>query len=175
MASLDGYDANQHEPSKGFEPLPVGDYKVVMVESEKAANKKQTGFFLKTKFQVLDGPFANRILFHYFNLWNPNDKAAAIARGEMSALCRAVGVMVPGDSVKLHNLPLLVSVKIEKRDDNDELANRITAFKSIRSAATTAPAATFGGGVPGPSVPGAVPGTQPNSAPPPWAAAAPRA
>lgn len=41
-----------------------------------------------------------------------------IARGELSAVCRAVGVMAPKDSVELHNIPLEINVGLKKRDDN---------------------------------------------------------
>ena len=37
-----------------------------------------------------------------------------IAHGELSAICRAVGVMQPKDSIELHNLPLLVTPDLPK-------------------------------------------------------------
>ena len=52
-----------------------------------------------------------------------------IARSELSAICRAVGVMQPRDSVELHNLPLLVIVKLKKRDDTGELTNEIKGYE----------------------------------------------
>ncbi|MCX5683391.1 MAG: hypothetical protein NT049_06880, partial [Planctomycetota bacterium] len=39
-----------------------------------------------------------------------------------------VGVMQPRDSVELHNLPLLVTVKCKKRTDNDELTNEVRGY-----------------------------------------------
>ena len=55
--------------------------------------------------------FKGRNLWARLNLDNPNEIAVKIARAELSALCRAVGVLEPKDSVELHNLPLVISVK----------------------------------------------------------------
>jgi len=63
------------------------------------------------------------------NLDNPNATAVKIARGELSAICRAVGVMQPKDSVELHDLPLVILVKCKKRPDTDELQNEIKGYE----------------------------------------------
>jgi hypothetical protein len=72
-----------------------------------------------------------------------------IARGELSAICRAVGVMAPKDSAELHNLPLTITVKQKKRDDTQEMANEVTAWAK-KEAAAGAPqqAAPTGGNTP---------------------------
>ena len=72
------------------------------------------------------------------NLDNPNDLAVKIARAELAAICRSVGVMQPGDSVELHNLPLLVTVKLKKRDDTGEVTNEVKGYSS-KEAATGQP------------------------------------
>jgi hypothetical protein len=48
-----------------------------------------------------------------------------IARAELSAICRAVGVMAPKDSVELHNLPVTVHVRCKKRQDTGEIGNEV--------------------------------------------------
>ncbi len=52
----------------------------------------------------------------------------AIAQAELSAICRAVGVLTPGDSVELHNLPLVINVKCRKREDSGDVTNEIRGF-----------------------------------------------
>lgn len=149
MASLDSFNANEVEPHVGFDPLPAGDYLCVVAKSEKKPTKKQDGFLLELELQVIDGPSKGRILWDRLNMWNPNPKATEIARAQMSALCRAVGVMQPKDSTELHNIPLIVSVKVEKREDNGEYANRVTAYKPRTGArASTAPPPAVVGQVP---------------------------
>jgi hypothetical protein len=115
MADLSGFDANQVEPSNDLDPVPAGKYLAVITESEMAPNKAGTGHYLKLTFQIIEGAFKNRLLWTRLNLDNPNATAVQIARGELSAICRAVGVLAPSDSVELHNLPLVIHVKCKIR------------------------------------------------------------
>jgi hypothetical protein len=138
MANLNGFDANQVEPAS-FDPLPAGKYLAIITESEMKATKSGAGQFLNLTFQVLDGEYKGRKLWARLNLKNPNPQAEQIARGQLSALCRAVGVMAPRDSVELHNLPLLVTVKIKKRDDTGDLQNEVSGYAK-KDAAPAAPA-----------------------------------
>ncbi len=53
--------------------------------------------------------------------------------------------MQPKDSVELHNIPLVITVKVKKRTDNDELTNEIKGYESKAAALSGAAA---GGGEP---------------------------
>src|SRR5690606_21521813 len=50
----------------------------------------------------------------------------------------AVGVMQPRDSVELHNIPLLITGKLNKREDTGELTNEIKGYEA-KSASTGQP------------------------------------
>lgn len=139
MANLQGFDANQVEPSASFEPLPAGKYLAAVTESEMKPTKAGTGHFLQLTFQVLDGPHKGRFLWARLNLDNPNQTAVQIAQSELSAICRAVGVLVPKDSVELHNLPLMITVRCRKRHDTGEITNEIAGYAKKESLAQTAP------------------------------------
>jgi hypothetical protein len=128
MANLAGFDANRVEPSTDFDPLPAGKYLAVITDSEMKPNKAGTGHFLQLTFQIMEGPFKNRLLWARLNLDNPNATAVQIARAELSAICRAVGVLAPNDSVELHNLPLVITVKCKKRTDTDEITNEVKGY-----------------------------------------------
>jgi hypothetical protein len=140
MADLRGFDANQVEPSSDFEPIPAGKYLAVITESEMKPNKAGTGHYLQLTFQVVDGPYKGRNLWARLNLDNPNATAVQIARAELSAICRAVGVLAPNDSVELHDLPLVIHVKCKKRDDTGELTNEIKGYAKKESPAPAAAA-----------------------------------
>jgi len=130
MASLDGgFNANDVEPFVGFDPIPVGDYLVVITNSERQETKAGDSQLVTLELQVIDGPHKGRTLFDRLNLWNKSQKATEIARATLSAICRAVGVMQPRDTCELHNIPLIASVKVEKREDNGKYTNRISAYK----------------------------------------------
>lgn len=139
MADLSGFDANQVEPSNDLDPVPAGKYLAVITESEMAPNKAGTGHFLKLTFQIIEGAFKNRLLWTRLNLDNPNATAVQIARGELSAICRAVGVLSPNDSVELHNLPLEIHVKCKKRTDTGEITNELKGFTKKETPPPAAP------------------------------------
>jgi hypothetical protein len=135
MADLRGFDANQVEPTSEFDPIPAGKYLAVITDSETKANKAGTGQYLQLTFQVLDGPHKNRKLWARLNIDHPNAQAVQIARAELSAICRAVGVLAPNDSVELHDLPLVISVKCVKRNDTGELTNEIKGYSKKEASA----------------------------------------
>ena len=72
-------------------------------------------FYETLGFEVIDGQYKGRKLWDRLVLQHPNSETVRIARGTLSAICRAVKVMTPKDSVELHNLPLIISVGIDKR------------------------------------------------------------
>jgi hypothetical protein len=128
MATLHGFDANQVEPLGVFDPIPAGKYPAVIIKSETKSTKAGTGSYLQLTFQIVDGQFKGRQLCARLNLDNPNAQAVQIARAELSAICRAVGVSRPNDSVELHNLPLVIHVKCKKREDTEEIVNEIYGY-----------------------------------------------
>lgn len=149
MANLSGFDASTVEPNVGFEPLPDGRYLCVIAASEMKPTKAGSGEYLELQLEVIDGPHKGRKVFDRLNLRNPNDQAVAIAQGTLSAICRAVGVLRPNDSVELHNVPLLVTVKLKRREDKpDEFSNEVKAYEPRGAAATkaAAPAAAAAAG-----------------------------
>jgi len=122
------FDANTVEPTTPIEPVPAGKYVAMITESEMKPTKAGTGNYLQLTFEILEGDFKGRLLWARLNLDNPNAQAVAIARAELSAVCRAVGVLTPTDSVQLHNLPLVISVRCKKRSDSDEMSNEINGY-----------------------------------------------
>jgi len=138
MADLNGFNANTVEPSTAFEAIPAGNYIAAIVESQTKPTKNGGGSYLQLTFQVLDGPCKGRLLWARLNLTNSNALTVQIARAELSAICRAAGVMTPKDSVELHNLPMQITVKCKKRDDTGEITNEIKGYAK-KEAATGKP------------------------------------
>jgi hypothetical protein len=134
MSNLNGFNANNVDPATDFEPIPAGKYLAVITDSEMKPTKSGSGHYLELTFQVIDGQYKNRLLWSRLNLDNPNAQAVQIAQGELSAICRAVGVMQPKDSIELHNLPLLVTVKCKKRDDTGDVVNEIRGYAKKEAA-----------------------------------------
>ena len=133
MANLNGFNANEVDPAVGFEPVPAGKYLAVITESEMKETKSRTGEYLQLTFQIIEGEYKGRLLWARLNLNNPSAMAVKIARAELSALCRALGVMQPKDSVELHNLPVVVKVACKKREDTGEITNEIKGYEARQS------------------------------------------
>ena len=136
MATIN-FNANEVEPLSGFDPIPAGKYQAVITESEEKATKNGGGTYLQLTFEIIDGEYKGRKVWERLNLANPNAQAVAIARGRLSAICRAVGVMTPRDSIELHNLPLTITVRLRK-NQNDELINEVSGYESRQAAVSNA-------------------------------------
>jgi len=139
MPDLNGFDASNVEPVASFEPIPAGQYTAMIVASrEKTSSKGHP--YLSLEFEVIDGPYKGRKLWTNLNLHHPSPETVKFARAELAAICKAVGVLRPTDSVQLHNLPLLIGVKCVNRKDTGELQNRIKGY-SLKSALKAAASA----------------------------------
>lgn len=139
MAHLNNFNANEVEPTTSFEPIPAGKYLAAITESEMKATKNGSGRYLQLTFTIIEGEYKNRVLWARLNLENPNATAVKMARAELSAICRATGVMTPRDSIELHNLPVVIVVKCRKRGDSGEIDNEIAGYGRREAAATPQP------------------------------------
>ncbi|MCD8349999.1 MAG: DUF669 domain-containing protein [Planctomycetaceae bacterium] len=137
MAHLGGFDASKIDPAGPSQPVPEGTYIVTIVKSERKKNKSSNGEHLELKFQIQDGPHKGRTVTGRLNLWNENQTAKQIAQGEMSAICRAVGVMQPNDSSDLHNLPLEILVGLTNPNAQGRMYNEIKGYQKRGVAASS--------------------------------------
>ena len=88
MANLNGFNANEVEPTTAFEPLPAGKYLAAITASEMKATKKGDGSYLQLEFTVLDGDCKGRKTWDRLCINHPNDLTQKIARGNLSAIRR---------------------------------------------------------------------------------------
>lgn len=130
MADLNEvFDAETVDPNVPWELKPKGWYEGMIVESERRQTKAGDGEYLHFTIVHTKEPYQGQKEFLILNLWNPSEKAVQIARGQLSALCRAVGVLKVRDSSELHNLPFQFKLDIEVSGDGVE-RNKVVAFKS---------------------------------------------
>ena len=135
MVDLNGFNANEVKPTTTFDPLPAGKYLATITASEMKATKKGDGTYLEVELTVLEGEYKDRKVWDRLCLNHPNSQAVKIACGNLSAICHAVGVLQPKDSVELHNLPMVVTVKVRKREDTGELTNEVKGYAKKEAAA----------------------------------------
>ena len=131
MAQLN-FDATQVAPDLGFETVPAGWYNAMIDESEMKPTKDGSGAYLQTRFNIIDGQYANRKIYMRLNLRNTNPVAQEIAYKQLSAIAHAVGVLHIQDSSQLHGLPMKIKVKLRKDPSGQyEDSNEISAIKNI--------------------------------------------
>lgn len=130
MAFLGGFNAAEVTPTTSYDALPEGDYIAVITSSDEKPTKAGTGSYVEFVFEVVEGKFTGRKVWARLNLENPNPKAVAIARAELSAICRAVDILTPQDSEELHGIPMKISVKCEKGQD-EKIRNIIKAYHAV--------------------------------------------
>lgn len=135
MADLQGFDATTVEPAAPPEAIPAGKYLAAIIASEMKPTKNHNGEYLELRFQILDGQHKGRHVWVRLNLKNPNPTAVAMANTELSAICHAVGVLKPNDSIELHNLPLIIHVKCTNRKDNGEIVNEVKGYEAKEAVA----------------------------------------
>jgi hypothetical protein len=125
------FDANEVEPLGSFEPLPVGEYTVVIESSALNPAKTGKGEYLQLVYNVVEGEFQGRKLFDRLNIRNDSEQAQKIAQSALSSICRAVGVMHPQTSEELHDKPFIVKVGIRPAKGEYGPSNAIKEYKPI--------------------------------------------
>lgn len=135
MSNLSGFNAEEIEPQGSFDPIPAGWYVGMIVASEMKPTKTGSGEYLQLRIDIIEGEYEGRVLFDRLNLRNTNQTAVEIAQRQLSAICRAVGVMQPQDSSDLHDRPLRVKVSIRPAGNGHDASNEIRGYEAVEGAA----------------------------------------
>ena len=123
--------------------IPSGSYEAVVTDSEMRATKNGLGMGINLTFEIIsEGPAKGRKVFVWINYEHPKVEAQRIGREELASLCKAVGVTDLNDTVQLHNLPLLITVGLDK---NDPTRNVVKAYKPKAAQAAQTSSATASG------------------------------
>lgn len=88
------FDANDYsQEDKKFEQVPAGKYKFCIIDANLRNNKNSQGRHWNLKLAITsEGPQKDRLVFQSFTWENPSEAAVRIGRGQLSQLCKAVGV-----------------------------------------------------------------------------------
>lgn len=134
----DSHDSTDVPPETELKPVPTGEYKVIIIDSEMKDTKSTSNDFqyLNVTMQIISGEYKGQCFFTMFNLVN-SEAAMKIANRQFSSLKHAIGILVCRDSVKLHDKPFMAKVKFvpaELDDDGNEkwgAKNEVKAYKAI--------------------------------------------
>jgi hypothetical protein len=125
------------QTTPGFEPVPEGTYLARMNRIEETATKNGKGVMLKVGFQIVNGDFKNRLIFHNFLVEHTNPAASEIGLEQVDRYLQAVGVKggfedIGFDRSKLEDyleLPFNLGVKIETQEGYKD-RNKVSTFKA---------------------------------------------
>lgn len=129
------------ERSNSFDPLPAGDYELMITKSETKPTKANDGSsYLELEMQVISGEHSGRRHWERLNLANKSKQTVEIAEKQLAKLCLALGFQRVEDSVELHDLPFIAEIGIDKKDPT---RNVIWGYQSagVPTAAPAKPAA----------------------------------
>lgn len=127
MAELN-FDSDSIEPTGNFEPLPLGEFLVMISASEMKPTKNGEGQYLQLTYDVIEGEYKGRKVFDRLNLVNKNEQAQEIAQRSLSAICRCVGVLHPKNSEELHDKPMVIKVGIRPASGEFQASNVVKAY-----------------------------------------------
>jgi hypothetical protein len=127
MANLN-FDATEVAPNQKPDPLPAGKYTCIITDSEIKVNSRGTGQVLSLELTVIDGEYRGRKVRDYLNINHQKADTQAIDRGKLSAICHAVGVKSPRDTIELHQLALTAIMVVQKSDQYG-LSNDVKGYE----------------------------------------------
>ena len=134
MAQLN-FDASTIDTTS-HDPIKSGTYDAVITDSEIKANRANTGKGLNLTFEILsEGAAKGRKVWAWINFQHQNQDAQRIGQEELARVCKAVGVSQLTDSEQLHNIPLMITVDVDR---NDATRNVIKAYKAKEGASGAA-------------------------------------
>lgn len=136
------FDANAKENNPS-NCVPEGVYTLCLVSAEeKYCKDNSKGSYLQCEFEILDGKFKGRKVFDLLGINLASEKAAEIARGKLSSICRACNKPTVDDTDELVGIPFQCVVKVEKDDSYGDKNRLGRVVESKGKPAATRPAPT---------------------------------
>lgn len=139
MAMID-FDATQIDTTS-HDPVQPGTYEAVITESEIRPCRSGAGRGINLTFEILSEPAKGRKVWSWINYIHPKQEAQRIGQEELARLCRAVGVGKLGDTVQLHNIPVMITVAIDKDNPTRNVIKKVAPKASVAAPAASVPPA----------------------------------
>jgi len=114
-------------PDADYEPIPEGDYKLIIKTAAEKPSKNGQSLGLSLGFEVLDGQHKKRMVFSWLTLSSKSSEAAqSIGQRQLAELCRACGIERPKGAHVFVGRMLRATVGIRVRDGKSD--NTIARF-----------------------------------------------
>lgn len=128
-----GFNANNVDTTQAdiYAPIPNGEYVSIIQGSELKRNKDDTGSYINFKFQIVEGQYKGRLIWSIANIIHVDKEKEARGRVQLAIVCKAVGVPEPRDTTELHNIPLVIVIKVEKDVFSGGMKSNVKSYKGI--------------------------------------------
>ena len=137
MAQLNGvFNADEYEDLGSFDPIPRGEYPMIITASDLKETKDRQGKYIKFEQTIIDGEYKGRKVWNNINIVNKNPVAVEIAEKTLATLIRAVGKKVVADTQELHGIPFTGVVGIQPATDDYPASNKMVTYKPIKEGVT---------------------------------------
>ena len=135
MALLPSVFVPEEAEDMQFTVLKSGWYPAELVKSTLKDTRNKDGKYLEFQFKIIedanDEKSEGRFVFANLNIVNKNETAVKIAHSDLKAICEAVGFEGDlEDTVDLHNIPLMISVKLKPETPDWPAKNEIKGYKA---------------------------------------------
>ncbi len=114
-----------------YTALPAGDVIAKITKSSYKQTKKKDGHYLQLIWKVDHGAHKGRTIFDNLNLDNPNPIAVEIANKCLNSICQAAEKVGVEDSEELHDIPIKLTLKVDKATAQNPESNSITAYTKV--------------------------------------------
>lgn len=126
------FNAAGVKPNIALEPIPTGQYPVIITASEEKPTRAGTGSYIQLEMTVQAGEHAGRKVFDRLNIKNANQTAVDIAYSTLSAICHVTGVLNLQDTAQLHGRPFIAVVKkVPRNDQPGNFSNEVNGYKDV--------------------------------------------
>ena len=134
MALLPSVFVPEEAEDMQFTVLKSGWYPAELVKSTLKDTRNKDGKYLEFQFKIIedanDEKSEGRFVFANLNIVNKNETAVKIAHSDLKAICEAVGFEGDlEDTVDLHNIPLMINVKLKPETPDWPAKNEIKGYK----------------------------------------------
>jgi hypothetical protein len=132
------------ELPRGFEALPVGDYRATATGIKAKQNKlkegeAQPGARIEIEWTISEGPAEGRKVFSSHNIRNKNPQAVQIGLGEIKQMKIATGMADADDMREVVGRECVLKLGMDKvTPEYPEPKNRVKEFKTASGAKVTA-------------------------------------
>lgn len=142
------FDASTVPPSKAFDPLPAGWYRMRITKAEIKGSEK-AGDMLALEHEIDEQAHPEhrgRKVFSNLCINHQNVQAREIARRTLSALCHAIGVLQLTDTTQLLGKVLQVKLRPVPAKDGYDAKNEVSGYRPMNgdevAGVSTQPAAS---------------------------------